>query len=218
MGSPCEATARARRRIGGEPAMKQSSAPGRRDLHNTSTNFAAAIAGQCCFTHMSTGRMCRLPHRHTGACDLRDPAIPARGLCAAPASTGRERATMEDQQAKIRVTEVSTVSGDCRRYSARLVNLGLPRPVQSSVAVDSGAILERGRDRAPLPDVSEMNATKPGTAHKRGRFRAAHLRSGGGRVLGLARSRARRQRDAEAATQRRAGRYTSSGYPFEPRY
>ena len=42
----------------------------RLDLHNTSINFAAAVAGQCGFTHVSSGRVCRLPHRHPGPCEL----------------------------------------------------------------------------------------------------------------------------------------------------
>jgi hypothetical protein len=66
--------------------MTASLAMDRRDLHNTSINFDAAIAGQCGFTHIASGRVCRLPHRHSGPCDLRYPspsAIPA------PASPGR---------------------------------------------------------------------------------------------------------------------------------
>lgn len=43
----------------------------RRDRHNTSVDFAAATEGLCGFTHMPTGRTCRLPHRHPGPCDLR---------------------------------------------------------------------------------------------------------------------------------------------------
>lgn len=43
----------------------------RLDLHNTSIDFAAASAGQCGFTHLDSGRVCRLPHRHVGPCDLR---------------------------------------------------------------------------------------------------------------------------------------------------
>jgi hypothetical protein len=43
----------------------------RLDLHNPSIDFAAAIAGQCGFTHLDSGRVCRLPHRHHGPCDLR---------------------------------------------------------------------------------------------------------------------------------------------------
>jgi hypothetical protein len=34
----------------------------RLDLHNTSIDFAAASAGQCGFTHLDSGRVCRLPH------------------------------------------------------------------------------------------------------------------------------------------------------------
>jgi hypothetical protein len=46
----------------------------RLDLHNTSIDFAAASAGQCGFTHLGSGRVCRLPHRHHGPCDLRNNA------------------------------------------------------------------------------------------------------------------------------------------------
>jgi hypothetical protein len=44
----------------------------RLDLHNISINFAAASAGRCGFTHLDTGRVCRLPHRHPGACQLQN--------------------------------------------------------------------------------------------------------------------------------------------------
>ena len=40
----------------------------RLDLHNISINFTAASAGRCGFTHLDTGLVCRLPHRHPGAC------------------------------------------------------------------------------------------------------------------------------------------------------
>ncbi len=43
----------------------------RLDLHNTSIDFAAASAGRCGFTHLDSGRVCRLPYRHQGPCDLR---------------------------------------------------------------------------------------------------------------------------------------------------
>lgn len=35
----------------------------RLDLHNISIDFAAATAGLCGFTHLDSGRVCRLPHR-----------------------------------------------------------------------------------------------------------------------------------------------------------
>ena len=50
----------------------------RRDLHNVSVDFAAAAEGLCGFTHVPTGRACRLPYRHAGPCDLR-PRPPGRG-------------------------------------------------------------------------------------------------------------------------------------------
>jgi hypothetical protein len=52
----------------------------RRDLHNTSINIAAALAGQCAFTHVATGRVCHLPHRHPGPCELRDLAAPTADI------------------------------------------------------------------------------------------------------------------------------------------
>ena len=48
----------------------------RLDLHNASIDFAAATAGQCGFTHLPTGGICRLPHRHLGPCQLKHPADP----------------------------------------------------------------------------------------------------------------------------------------------
>jgi hypothetical protein len=51
--------------------MGQHSAHRRRlDLHNISTDYAAAIAGRCGFTHLDTGRVCQLPYRHPGPCQL----------------------------------------------------------------------------------------------------------------------------------------------------
>jgi len=44
----------------------------RLDLHNISSNFAAASAGRCGFTHLDTGRVCQLPHWHPGACQLQN--------------------------------------------------------------------------------------------------------------------------------------------------
>jgi hypothetical protein len=57
--------------------MSTSVAPRRRDLHNASINFAEAIAGRCGFTHVASGRVCHLPERHAGPCDLRYLAPPA---------------------------------------------------------------------------------------------------------------------------------------------
>jgi hypothetical protein len=45
-------------------------AQSRKDLHNSSVDFAAAIAGKCGFTHVPTGRACLLPYRHAGLCEL----------------------------------------------------------------------------------------------------------------------------------------------------
>jgi hypothetical protein len=44
----------------------------RLDLHNISIDFAAASAGRCGFTHLASGRVCLLPHRHPGPCRLKD--------------------------------------------------------------------------------------------------------------------------------------------------
>ena len=42
----------------------------RHDLHNSSIDFQAATEGLCGFTHIPTGRVCRLRCRHAGPCDL----------------------------------------------------------------------------------------------------------------------------------------------------
>ena len=42
----------------------------RHDLHNISIDFQAATEGLCGFTHIPTGRVCRLRCRHPGPCDL----------------------------------------------------------------------------------------------------------------------------------------------------
>jgi hypothetical protein len=56
----------------------------RLDLHNISIDFAAASAGLCGFTHLDSGRVCHLPHRHHGPCQLpdrpRQPAERAAGV------------------------------------------------------------------------------------------------------------------------------------------
>lgn len=44
----------------------------RLDLHNISVDFAAASAGRCGFTHLDSRRVCQLPHRHDGPCQLQD--------------------------------------------------------------------------------------------------------------------------------------------------
>ena len=49
----------------------------RLDLHKISIDFAAA-SGLCGFTHLDSGRVCQLPHRHHGPCQLQDrPRQPA---------------------------------------------------------------------------------------------------------------------------------------------
>lgn len=50
----------------------------RLDLHNININFAAASRGRCGFTHLDSGRVCQLPHRHRGPCDLRPQTVCAR--------------------------------------------------------------------------------------------------------------------------------------------
>ena len=42
----------------------------RLDLHNSNIDFDAANAGRCGVTHLQTGRVCRLPHRHQSPCQL----------------------------------------------------------------------------------------------------------------------------------------------------
>ena len=51
-------------------AMTRSQPRARLDLHNTSVDFAVASIGGCGFTDLATGRVCRLPHRHVGSCQL----------------------------------------------------------------------------------------------------------------------------------------------------
>jgi hypothetical protein len=56
----------------------------RLDLHNISIDFAAASAGLCGFTHLDSGRVCHLPHRHHGRCQLQDrPRQPSERAAAA---------------------------------------------------------------------------------------------------------------------------------------
>ena len=55
----------------------------RLDLHNASIDFVAATAGQCGFTHLPNGGICRLPHRHLGPCQLKHPADPGDEMPAA---------------------------------------------------------------------------------------------------------------------------------------
>jgi hypothetical protein len=43
----------------------------RRDLHNISIDFAAASARRCGLTHLYSGRVRQLSHRHHGPCQLR---------------------------------------------------------------------------------------------------------------------------------------------------
>lgn len=49
--------------------------PVRQDLHNACTDWAAAVAGLCGFTHLPSGRVCLRPHRHPDECSL---AVPGR--------------------------------------------------------------------------------------------------------------------------------------------
>ena len=44
----------------------------RLDLHNITIDIAAASAGRCGYTHLATGRVCHLPHRHPGSCELQN--------------------------------------------------------------------------------------------------------------------------------------------------
>jgi hypothetical protein len=58
--------------------MERTDVGRRLDLRNISIDFAAASAGLCGFTHLDSGRVCRLPHRHHGPCQLPDrPRQPA---------------------------------------------------------------------------------------------------------------------------------------------
>ena len=58
----------------------QSQVLRRLDLHNVSIDFAAATAGQCGFTHLDSGSVCHLPHRHPGPCQLRMPPSSPAGI------------------------------------------------------------------------------------------------------------------------------------------
>jgi hypothetical protein len=60
--------------------MDRTDARGRLDLHNISIDFAAASVGRCGFTHLDTGRVCQLPHRHPGPCQLQDQRQDAKRL------------------------------------------------------------------------------------------------------------------------------------------
>jgi hypothetical protein len=42
----------------------------RLDLHNSNIDFAVANTGRCGYTQLETGRVCHLPHRHQGPCQL----------------------------------------------------------------------------------------------------------------------------------------------------
>lgn len=42
----------------------------RKDLHNSSVSFAAAVVGLCGFTHLASGRTCVLRYGHPGPCHL----------------------------------------------------------------------------------------------------------------------------------------------------
>jgi len=54
----------------------------RRDLHNINVHYAAAMAGYCAMTHVASGRVCLLAHRHSGPCELRP--FPAAALAPPP--------------------------------------------------------------------------------------------------------------------------------------
>jgi hypothetical protein len=53
----------------------------RRDLHNASIDFEAALAGYCAFTHLASGRVCRLPYGHVDSCRF---VLPGEGASWAP--------------------------------------------------------------------------------------------------------------------------------------
>lgn len=50
--------------------MNDAEVPPRLDLHNSSIDYAAAIAGRCGFTHLDSGRVCQLLHGHDDPCQL----------------------------------------------------------------------------------------------------------------------------------------------------
>jgi hypothetical protein len=53
----------------------------RRDLHNASIDSEAALAGYCAFTHLASGRVCRLPHGHVDSCRF---VLSGEGACGRP--------------------------------------------------------------------------------------------------------------------------------------
>lgn len=55
--------------------MHQHGRRRRLDLHNSNIDYTVALAGQCGFTHLDTGRVCHLLHRHPGPCELHRPAL-----------------------------------------------------------------------------------------------------------------------------------------------
>jgi hypothetical protein len=52
----------------GRSMIRSTRALERRDLHNSSINLEAALAGHCAFTHLASGRVCRLPYGHANSC------------------------------------------------------------------------------------------------------------------------------------------------------
>jgi len=52
----------------------------RLDVHNVNVNSAAAAQGLCGFTHLASGRVCRLPSRHSGACAFDRPSASRSAL------------------------------------------------------------------------------------------------------------------------------------------
>jgi hypothetical protein len=62
------------------------------DLHNITTNQAAAGTGLCASMHMPTGRMCWLPARHRGSCEfaVQPGNRPAPPQIRVPARPGRQ--------------------------------------------------------------------------------------------------------------------------------
>ena len=50
----------------------------RRDLHNSSIDFGAAMAGRCGFRHLASGRVCLLAYGHREGCRFLLPPRPPR--------------------------------------------------------------------------------------------------------------------------------------------
>ena len=75
--------------------MADSRCSERLDLHNVATHFPAAASGRCGFIHLASGRVCLLPQRHRGPCELREGTQVVRSRRVRNAASQRERGSAE---------------------------------------------------------------------------------------------------------------------------